>query len=235
MGQPAAVVSAETLNWEQHFAWTGAGDFLDRAARFLRPLGDDPLREQHAPFSDYDLSGDRPAEPARALRPAAVLAAIAPRPDGLSLVLTRRADHLAKHAGQVAFPGGRVEATDASPAHAALREAQEEIGLDPAKVQLLGYGPLYETVTGFLVAPVVGLIDPSAQFRLDAGEVAELFEVALDSALDPRRHLLHETLWNGRVRRYYSIPTPQHFLWGATAGMIRGLARQLYGGESEAT
>jgi 8-oxo-dGTP pyrophosphatase MutT (NUDIX family) len=162
-----------------------------------------------------------------ALKPAAVLVPVVTRDEGLTVLLTRRTDHLHDHPGQVSFPGGRVDAGDASPAATALREAEEEIGLSRERVQLLGQLPLYRTITGFEVTPVVGLVTPPLELVLDSFEVAEAFEVPLPFLLDPRNHQRHAVEVGGRRREYWAMPYAGHYIWGATAGMIVMLARQL--------
>jgi 8-oxo-dGTP pyrophosphatase MutT (NUDIX family) len=163
------------------------------------------------------------------LKPAAVLVPVVDRNEGLTVLLTRRTDHLHDHPGQISFPGGRVDAGDVSPTATALREAQEEIGLPPEQVQLLGQLPLYRTGTGFEVTPVVGLVAPPLALALDPFEVAEAFEVPLSFLLDTRNHLRHSIEVRGRMREYWAMPYGPYYIWGATAGMIVTLGRQLRG------
>ncbi|WP_072746953.1 CoA pyrophosphatase [Oceanicella actignis] len=198
------------------------------------PVSEDDLRRVargggRAGSSDYDLNPElRDAlPPRRKLRPAAVLCPLVRRPQGLHVILTRRADHLRHHPGQVAFPGGKVEPNDPSPAAAALREAQEEIGLDPAMVELLGAIDGHETVTGFLVTPWLGLVDPAFSPRPDPSEVAEVFEVPLDWLMDPANHARGWREWNGQRRWYYEMPWRGRRIWGATARMLVGLSARL--------
>lgn len=166
----------------------------------------------------------------RALTPAAVLVPLVERLDGYTVLLTQRTAHLEHHAGQISFPGGRAEEGDASPVETALREAEEEIGLQRQQVvEIAGFLDLYQTVTGFLVTPVVGLVTPPFELRLDAFEVAEAFEVPLEFILDPRHHEHRSMLYKGQQRRYYVIPYEDRFIWGATAAMLVGLARRLTG------
>lgn len=167
----------------------------------------------------------REYESGRALVPAAVLVPVVAWPGGLSVLLTRRTDHLHHHAGQVSFPGGRVEPGDVSPVMTALRETEEEIGLDPDRVELLGELAEYRTGTGFSVTPVVGLVHPPFELALDAFEVAEAFEVPLAFVLDPANHERHEVEYEGRLRQYYAMPYQGHFIWGATAGILVGMSR----------
>ncbi len=166
----------------------------------------------------------------RTLTPAAVLVPLVERLEGYTVLLTQRTAHLEHHAGQISFPGGRAEAGDASPVETALREAEEEIGLQRQHVvEIAGFLDLYQTVTGFLVTPVVGLVTPPFDLRLDAFEVAEAFEVPLEFILDPRHHEHRSMLYKGQQRRYYVIPYEDRFIWGATAAMLVGFARRLTG------
>jgi 8-oxo-dGTP pyrophosphatase MutT (NUDIX family) len=158
---------------------------------------------------------------------AAVLFPIVLRPAAPTVLLTRRTDHLKDHPGQISFPGGRVEPDDVSPAHTALREAEEEIGLVPAHVEIAGYLPEYLTSTGFRVTPVVAVVTPPFSLRLDPFEVAEAFEVPLDFLLDPANHRRHALHYRGRLRHFHAMPWGEYFIWGATAGMIVSLSRAL--------
>ena len=155
---------------------------------------------------------------------AAVLIALVMREEGVHVVLTERASHLHDHAGQISFPGGRIETTDASPQDAATREAYEETGLPPSHVEVLGTMPPYLTATGFSISPVVSLVKPDFEFVADAFEVAEIFEVPLAFLMDPSNHREHQVdLPDGRSRHYYSMTWERFFIWGATAGMLRNL------------
>ena len=160
------------------------------------------LSRPAAPSSDFDLNAGVSLPPGRGLRAAAVLVAILPAPDGPRLILTKRASHLKHHPGQIAFPGGKVDASDASPMDAALREAQEEIGLDPARVQVIGTLPVHETVTGFAMTPFVGLIRGDFTPVPEAGEVEEVFTVPLSHVLTPARFAIEGRVWMGTRRRY---------------------------------
>jgi 8-oxo-dGTP pyrophosphatase MutT (NUDIX family) len=177
------------------------------------------------------LAGDQDfgalgTEPSRLLVPAAVLVPIVRAPEP-RLLLTTRTAHLRNHAGQVAFPGGRIDDSDEGPVAAALREAQEEIGLAPHHVEVVGMADPYQTGTGYSVRPVVGVIDPGLPLAPNPAEVADLFEVPLHFALDPANHLLRETEWKGRMRRYYVIEWEGRTIWGATAGMLVNLSARL--------
>lgn len=167
-----------------------------------------------------------PPEPGP-LRPAAVLVGLVERREGITVLLTRRTEHLPHHPGQVSFPGGRCEAHDADAVDTALREAEEEIGLDRGEVDVLGQLPLYQTITGFLITPVVGYIARPPRLNPDPREVAEVFEVPLDFILDPANHERHSREIRGICRYYYVLPYRDHFIWGATAAMLIDLARRL--------
>ena len=154
------------------------------------------------------------------IRPAAVLVPVVRREDGLTVLFTRRTAHLHDHAGQISFPGGRVEPGDRSAAETALRESGEEIGLEPASVEILGELHQYVTVTGYRVSPVVGLVTPPLDLRPDDFEVAEVFEVPLSFLLDPSNHQRNRVVNEGRERLYFAVPYGQYYIWGATAGML---------------
>ena len=154
---------------------------------------------------------------------AAVLIPLLLKEGGLSVLLTQRTNHLRDHAGQISFPGGRMDPEDQTPNDTALRESHEEIGLDPKRVEIIGHLPEYLTVSGYSVTPVVGLVQPQAEYVLDAFEVADVFEVPLEFLLDPANHQVR--LWESEQggRRFYSMPYENRFIWGATAGMLRNL------------
>jgi len=161
--------------------------------------------------------------PQAAPKPAAVLVPLVQRPEGLSLLLTQRTEHLSSHAGQISFPGGRAEEYDASPADTALREAEEEIGLERRHAEVIGALPVYYTGTNYSVTPVVALLRPPFELRADPGEVAEIFEVPLAFLMDGQNHQrLSAELASGR-RSFYAMPYQRYYIWGATAGMLRNL------------
>jgi len=176
---------------------------------------------------DHDLNPG--SYPERALIPAAVLIPLVAHAEGLSILLTMRTAHLADHAGQIAFPGGRIEPGDVNESAAALREAQEEVGLDPALVRILGRLDTYVTRTGFRVEPIIGLLQPPLSLRADPHEVAEIFEVSLDFAIDPANRRRDSRVFAGAERFYWAIPWQNRYIWGATAGMLVNLADVLRG------
>lgn len=163
------------------------------------------------------------------LRPAAVLVPLVERYHGINVVLTRRAENLRDHPGQISFPGGRIDAGDSGPLDAALRETEEEIGVARPLVEVLGPLPRYRTGTGFLVHPLVGFVDPRAGFRPEPGEVSEIFEVPLEFVLDTRNHRPHIMHREGRRIRLHAIPFRDYYIWGATAGMLRVFGEVLLG------
>ena len=193
-------------------------DALERLRHAVGP-GDDT--------SDFDLNAAVELAPGRRLRDAAVLVAVNEAPEGLLVLLTRRSTALKHHPGQIAFPGGKIEASDRGPEAAALREAREEIGLDPANVELWGRLPAHETVTGFTVVPVLGRVRARFDWRPEAGEVDEVFAVPLAHVTDPARFTVQSREWRGSVRRYYAVPWGPYYIWGATARILRGLAERL--------
>lgn len=155
---------------------------------------------------------------------AAVLVGLIPRTDGIQVVLTRRTEHLHHHPGQISFPGGHGEDSDGSPVITALREAQEEVGVEPACVELLGTLPNFATPSGFRITPVVGLLPADVAFRADPFEVAEIFEVPLKYLADPTHYQRHRVGWVGAERHVYIVPYAGRFIWGATAGILHLLA-----------
>jgi 8-oxo-dGTP pyrophosphatase MutT (NUDIX family) len=194
----------------------------------LDRLSPHALRERFAqrPLWQSPLVGDGRVLPGRPLAQAAVLVALMQRPEGLTVLLTRRTAHLREHAGQISFPGGRVEAADADAVATALREADEEVGLRAEAVEVLGCLPSYTTITSFHVIPVVALVTPPVHWRPDPHEVAEIFEVPLAFLMQPAHHRVHGFEDEGARRTFLSMPWPDadgYFIWGATAGMLRNL------------
>lgn len=195
----------------------------------MRRMPHDPARLRDAlarpggGSSDFDLNPGLVLPPGRVLRQAAVLVPVW----GDRLILTKRASHLAHHPGQIAFPGGKVDASDASHEAAALREAEEEIGLPRGGVEVLGRLARHETVTGYDVTPVLGLVKDAFEARPEAGEVDEVFTVPLAHVLNPANYSIERRLWRGEWRRFYTVPYGPHYIWGATARILRGLAERM--------
>lgn len=190
------------------------------------------FHEVAAWYQDDALGNHEPRYPERegVPLPAAVLIPIVVREDGPRVLLTQRTAHLHDHAGQISFPGGRIESDDASPVAAALREAHEEIGLASRHVEVLASMPAYDTSTGFTITPVVSLVHPGFDLVPDAFEVADIFEVPMSFLMDPVNHRLYRaSLPGGRVRHYYAMPWQERFIWGATAGMLRNLYHAVRG------
>lgn len=188
----------------------------------------DLLKNQLAAKEDRPDNADWPeAASGEEHTPAAVLVPLVARAQEPSVLLTRRTDHLHHHPGQISFPGGRREERDSNLVDTALRETEEEIGLDRSHVELLGALPDYYTGTGFCVTPVVGFVRPPFELQLDSFEVAEAFEVPLTHFLDPSNHQRHSLILEGHRREFYAMPYQRHFIWGATAGIIMSLYRMM--------
>lgn len=208
--------------------WRPAGDGLAPlsadclAPDFLRrTLGSPPASWEGDP--PYEASMRYPGREGP-LVAAAVLVPIVARAETPKVMLTQRSAHLNSHAGQISFPGGRLESWDASPEAGALRETQEETGLAPEYVEVVGAMPEYRTVSGYSVTPVVGLVQPGFTLSPDSFEVADVFEVPLAFLMDPANHRLHTAvLPDGRERHFFSMPWRDRFIWGATAAMLRNL------------
>lgn len=201
-------------------------DFLTLAAEKLRhepPALGDALSN---PRGDHTLDGLPLVQPL-APKEAAVLVPVVMREEP-TLLFTERATSLRQHSGQIAFPGGRVDPTDASILDAACREAEEEIGLDSRFISPLGYLDAYLSGTNYLVMPVVARIAPSYTLSLNPDEVADAFEVPLHFIMNPAHHELHAREWKGALRRYYAIPYEGRYIWGVTAGILRNLYERLY-------
>ena len=184
-------------------------------------------------FSDFDLNPDAPRVD-RLLRPAAVLIPVVDHANGPTLLLTRRSDSLASHTGQIAFPGGRLDAGE-TVVQAALREAMEEVGLSPDHVEPLGLSDAYETVTGFLVTPVVAWVRPGFILKTDPSEVADAFETPWDFLMDEANHRREfYDAPDGTRRWFWAMPWGERYIWGATAGMLRSLWGRLHDPAREA-
>lgn len=174
--------------------------------------------------SDFDLTPGTILPAGRKLRPASVLVPLITGAYGPRVLLTQRSSALKQHPGQVAFPGGKQDASDADVTAAALREAHEEIGLDPANVEVLGHLPVHETVTGYTVTPVVARIRAPFTPVSEIGEVAEVFDLPLEHVLMRSRYRIESRYWRGTLRRYYTVPFGPYYVWGATARMLHALA-----------
>ncbi len=198
---------------------------FERLAR-ARLLASPPLLNEPQSPGDDDLNPGL-GRFASGLRHAAVLVPIIAR-SPLTLLLTARTEHLPSHAGQIAFPGGKVETHDASPLAAALRETREEIALDHAFIQPVGYLPPYRTGTGFIITPSVALVRPGFKLTANPDEVADIFEVPFAFLMNEANHEVHSRVWNGAERHFYAMPYGQRYIWGATAGIIRTLHRRLF-------
>lgn len=161
------------------------------------------------------------------IRPAAVLIPIVDHPEP-TVLLTQRSPHLADHAGQISFPGGKIEAADASPRDTALREAEEEVGLDHSFVEPLGYLGVYGTSFGFRILPTVARVKPGFALTINHSEVDDAFEVPLSFLMNPKNHQLHSKEFRGVERAYYAMPFAERYIWGATAGILRVLYERIY-------
>jgi 8-oxo-dGTP pyrophosphatase MutT (NUDIX family) len=161
------------------------------------------------------------------VRPAAVLIPVVER-DQPTVLLTQRSPNLSSHAGQISFPGGKIDATDHSPLDAALREADEEVGLDRKFVEPIGYLDLYATGLGFRILPTLARVKPGFDLRINAAEVDDAFEVPLAFLMNPENHQVHSKEFRGMERSYYAMPFAERYIWGATAGILRVLYERIY-------
>tara|TARA_B100000678_G_scaffold103107_1_gene86108 strand:- start:12211 stop:12849 length:639 start_codon:yes stop_codon:yes gene_type:complete len=203
--------------------WQGPGDFLERVNEYLTPIhksGILPERGDVHYFEPEELAG---------LRDAGVLISVVDRGNNdLNVVLTQRPQTMAHHPGQVAFPGGKVDPIDHGPVQAALREAHEEVGVDPATVNLLGLGDIYVAGSGFRITPVVGSLPSDFEAVPDPYEVDAVFETPLSFLMNPENHVRRKAMWKGRERVYLEMPHNGRYIWGVTAGVIRALYDRLY-------
>ena len=206
-----------------------SAEFFDRARARLRfdvPVG---LTDAGVVPPSGDRGTDRMLEilaREQPIRPAAVLIPVVDHPQP-TVLLTQRAAHLNDHAGQISFPGGKIDATDASPLDAALREAEEEVGLTRDFVDPVGYLDLYGTSFGFRILPTVARVKPGFKLRINASEVDDVFEVPLAFLMDPANHQVHSKEFRGIERSYYAMPFAERYIWGATAGILRVLYERI--------
>lgn len=208
-------------------SYAGDEDLLARLRSRLAPLETAAALARTPARSDFDLNPQFRPQDDIPLRAAAVLAPIVMRPAGLTVLLTQRTADLPTHAGQVAFPGGRLHPGEDA-LTAALRETEEETGIAPRFIEPIGAFDAYQTVTGFAVSPIVGLVDPAFTLNPDPREVALVFEAPASFLFDPRNHERHTRQWQGQDRHFYVMPYQDHYIWGATAGMLRSLYFRLY-------
>ncbi len=194
---------------------------LPKAGGYEAPNGPDELglRGDHTLNPDFRLEGP--------FARAAVLVPLIERPQGIVVLFTQRTAHLHAHAGQISFPGGRVDSRDADAIAAALRESEEEVGIPRDRVAVIGRLDTYWTRTGFEITPVVGFVDPAVELRPDPFEVEEIFEAPLDFLADEANHQRHSREFQGKLRYFYAMPWERRVIWGATAGMLVNLAELL--------
>jgi 8-oxo-dGTP pyrophosphatase MutT (NUDIX family) len=215
---------------EDGVAALSAADFFDRGRARLRfdvppaLLDPDIIPESGDSGTDKMLEIIAREQP---IRPAAVLIPVVAHPEP-TVLLTQRSVHLSSHAGQIAFPGGKIDATDASPLDAALREAEEEVGLDRSFVDPIGYLDVYGTAFGFRILPTLARVKPGFQLTINQGEVDDAFEVPLSFLMNPANHQLHAKEFRGMERTYYAMPFAERYIWGATAGILRLLYERIY-------
>jgi len=208
----------------------GSAEFFNRARARLRfeippglndasiiPISGDPGNDRMLQI----IAQERP------IRPAAVLIPVVGHAEP-TVLLTQRAAHLNDHAGQISFPGGKIDATDASPLDAALREAEEEIGLTREFIDPIGYLDLYATGFGFRILPTLARVKPGFKLRINEAEVDDAFEVPLAFLMNPANHQLHSKEFRGMERSYYAMPFAERYIWGATAGILRVLYERIY-------
>lgn len=207
------------------------------AAEFFARVRERLDLETPTGLTDPDVTpkrGDHDADPVmakiaqvRPIRPAAVLVPIVDHPEP-TVLLTQRAQHLPDHPGQISFPGGKIDKSDESPLHSALREAEEEVGLDRAHVEPLGYLDLYMTTLGYRIVPVIARVKPGFALTLNQSEVDNVFEVPLSYVMDIANMQRHSRDWQGLTRHFYAITFGERYIWGVTAGILRNLYDRIY-------
>ena len=205
-----------------------APDFLARARTRLQPCDFADEASAAVRVGDHTLNPDQLllADVANA-RPAAVLIPLIAREDGTTVLLTQRSSSLRSHSGQIAFPGGRIDGPDETPVQAALREAQEEIGLDPSRVEPFGRLDAYLSGSGFRIVPIVAQVHPPFSLSINDAEVADAFEVPFDFLMDEANHQRQSRDWKGTQRHFYAMPWKERYIWGVTAGILRNLYERL--------
>lgn len=204
--------------------WRSIRARAGRLLRFDQPIVSRPIAGDHVLNPHLPEIHEVPDN----LRDAAVLFAVMKREPEATVLFTLRNANLSSHAGQIALPGGKIDDTDTDPLAAALREADEEVGLSPQLVEPLGYGDTYATRSGFKIVPVVGLVSPDARIRANPHEVADVFEVPLSHLMSPANHARDSREWGGSRRYFYTMPYQDRYIWGVTAGIVRSLFERLY-------
>lgn len=208
----------------------GAAEFFDRSRARLSFDVPPGLIDPNIIPKSGDTGNDRLLEIVareQPVRPAAVLIPVVDHPQP-TVLLTQRSPHLSNHAGQISFPGGKIDVTDASPLDTALREADEEVGLKREFVEPIGYLNLYGTGSGFRILPTVAKVRPGFRLKINASEVVDAFEVPLAFLMDPENHQIHSREFRGMERSFYAMPFAERYIWGATAGILRALYERIY-------